>query len=75
MRISFLIFFGDSFTYGMGLDYKKTFVGLIENSQKDYKILNFGVPGYSPSVFSYQLKKTIKGLKEFDIRKKHILKK
>ena len=54
------IFFGDSFTYGMGLDYKKTFVGLIENSQKDYKILNFGVPGYSPSVFSYQLKKTIK---------------
>ena len=28
-------FFGDSFTYGMGLDYNKTFVGLIENEKKD----------------------------------------
>jgi len=54
------VFFGDSFTYGMGLDYEKTFVGIIEKSQKEFKILNLGVPGYSPSVFNYQLKKIIK---------------
>ena len=34
------VFFGDSFTYGMGLNYKKTFVGLLENKQKKFKILN-----------------------------------
>ncbi len=54
------IFFGDSFTYGMGLDYKKTFVGMVENKKKDFKILNLGVPGYSPSVFNYQFKEVIK---------------
>ena len=54
------VFFGDSFTYGMGLDYKKTFVGLIANAQKEFKVLNLGVPGYSPTVFNYQLKKLIK---------------
>ena len=43
----------------MGLDYKKTFVGLIENAQKEFKIINLGVPGYSTSVFNYQLKKLI----------------
>ncbi len=53
-------FFGDSFTYGMGLDYEKTFVGIINKKKDDYKILNLGVPGYSPSVFNYQLKKLIK---------------
>lgn len=53
-------FFGGSFTYGMGLDYKKTFVGLIENGQKEFEILNLAVPGYSPTVFNYQLKELIK---------------
>tara|TARA_Y100000590_G_scaffold468942_1_gene653967 strand:- start:238 stop:1350 length:1113 start_codon:yes stop_codon:yes gene_type:complete len=52
-------FFGDSFTYGMGLDYNKTFVGLIENEKKEFNILNLGVPGYSPTVFNYQLKQII----------------
>jgi len=54
------IFFGDSFTYGMGLDYKKTFVGIVEKNKKDFKIFNLGVPGYSPSVFNYQFKEVIK---------------
>ena len=53
-------FFGGSFTYGMGLDYDQTFVGLIENNQKEFEILNLAVPGYSPTVFNYQLKKLIK---------------
>ena len=61
------IFFGDSFTYGMGLDYKKTFVGIIQNQKKDFKTLNLGVPGYSPSVFIYQFKKILK--KEKNINK------
>ena len=43
----------------MGLDYQKTFVGLVENVKKNYKIINLGVPGYSPTVFNYQLKKLV----------------
>tara|TARA_Y100000590_G_scaffold207639_1_gene235100 strand:+ start:1519 stop:2622 length:1104 start_codon:yes stop_codon:yes gene_type:complete len=54
------VFFGDSFTYGMGLEYKKTFIGLMENRKKEYQLLNLGVPGYSPSVFNYQLKNLLK---------------
>ena len=56
-EVKIAAFLGDSFTYGMGLDYKKTFVGLIENKKKEFNILNLGVPGYSPTVFNYQLKK------------------
>ena len=52
-------FSGGSFTYGMGLDHKKTFVGLIEIAKEEYKIINLGVPGYSTSAFNYQLKKLI----------------
>ena len=51
------LFFGDSFTYGMGLEYNKTFVGIIENEISSYNIVNLGVQGYSPSVYLYQLKK------------------
>ena len=52
-------FSGGSFTYGMGVDHKKIFVGLIEDAKKEYKIINLGVPGYSTSVFNYQLKNLI----------------
>ena len=50
---------GGSFAYGMGLDHKKIFAGLIENAIDEYEIINLGVPGYSTSVFNYQLKKLI----------------
>ena len=52
-------FSGGSFTYGMGLDHKKTYVGLIEKAKEEYEIINLGVPGYSTSAFNYQLKKLI----------------
>jgi len=52
-------FSGGSFTYGMGLDHKKTFVGLVEDAKKEFKIMNLGVPGYSTSAFNYQLKELI----------------
>jgi len=52
-------FSGGSFTYGMGLDYKKTFVGIIENAKEEYRVINLGVAGYSTSVFNYQLKKLV----------------
>ena len=50
------IFFGASYTYGWGLDYEKTFVGILDNSDHTYFIKNFSVPAYSPTVFYYQAK-------------------
>jgi hypothetical protein len=47
-----LIFIGDSFTEGLGLNYKKTFVGLINKALKeDYSVLNAGVTSYSPVIY------------------------
>ena len=53
------IFLGDSFTYGMGLEYKNTFTGIIENQINDFNIHNLAVQGYSPSVYLYQTKNFI----------------
>ena len=54
------IFFGGSFTYGMGAEYENSFVGLVEKKKSDYNILNLGVAGYSPTVFNYQLEELTK---------------
>jgi hypothetical protein len=51
------VFLGGSFTYGLGHSYEKSFVGIIDNKQTNFRIMNLGVPGYSPSVFEHQLNK------------------
>jgi hypothetical protein len=53
------VFLGGSFTYGLGHAYEKTFVGIVERNKKKFDIINLGVPGYSPSVFKYQLTKLL----------------
>lgn len=55
-----IFIFGDSFTYGVGLQYEKTYVGLITEHFKEYNIFNFSLGSYSPSVYLYNLKKTLK---------------
>ncbi len=47
-----LLFIGDSVTEGIGLEYEKTFVGLIDDALKEkYSILNAGVSSYSPIIY------------------------
>ena len=55
-----ILFFGDSMTFGVGIDYKKTFVGLLEDKFTNYDFYNFGVGSYSPSVHLYKLELAIK---------------
>ena len=52
-----IFYFGDSFTYGLGLDYSNSYVGVLENKLDQYNHLNFGLQGYSPLVYKYQLYK------------------
>ena len=55
-----IFFFGDSFTFGVGLNYKDTFAGILENKFSNYNFYNFGVGSYSPTVHLYRLNEAIK---------------
>ncbi|MBF91700.1 MAG: hypothetical protein CMP34_02705 [Rickettsiales bacterium] len=58
------VFIGDSFTEGIGIDYEKTFVGYFEDHNKNLKILNLGVSGYSSSIYFEKIKYFLeKGIK------------
>jgi hypothetical protein len=48
-----LLFMGDSFTYGVGLPYEKTFICLIDSEleEKNVEVLNAGVVSYSPAIY------------------------
>ena len=53
-----VMFIGDSFTFGVGLNYEDTFVGLLENSI-DKKVGNLGTQSYSPTLYYLKVKKFI----------------
>jgi hypothetical protein len=55
-----ILTFGDSMTFGAGLEYEDTYVGLIDKKMTNYNIYNFAVGSYSPSVHLYKLKTAIK---------------
>jgi hypothetical protein len=48
-----LVFVGDSFTEGIGIDYGKTFVGLVAQALegKGVEVLNAGCASYSPIIY------------------------
>jgi len=41
-----ILVFGDSFTYGEGVEYGERFSDIIEKSFPNLEVINFGVPGY-----------------------------
>ena len=55
-----IAFIGDSFTEGVGYEYEKTFIGLIEKKLKDKKIANLAVTSYSPSIYFTKINYLIK---------------
>ncbi len=64
-----IVFIGDSFTEGILLNFKDTFVGIIkkELEKKDIEVLNAGVQSYSPSIYLNKIKYLIENQKlEFD---------
>ena len=52
--------FGDSFTFGVGLEYEQTFSGILENKFRENSFYNFAVGSYSPTVHLFNLEKQIK---------------
>ena len=64
-----LILIGDSFTEGVGLEYKDSLAGQITNylkKEKEYEVLNSGVGSYSPTNYYYKIKHFIEQGYEFD---------
>jgi hypothetical protein len=53
-----IFIFGDSFTFGVGLEYEETFIGILEKNL-NYNFYNHAVGSYSPTVHYYRLKKTL----------------
>jgi len=66
-----IIFIGDSFTEGVGLDYENTFVGIIDKylSKNKISVLNAGVQLYSPKIYYRKIKYLIEdeGVKFSDL--------
>lgn len=65
-----IIFLGDSFAYGFGVNYDESIPGLI-SKKISYKeeVINFGVPGYSPSVNYSNLKLYLNKYSNIEISK------
>ena len=55
-----IVFLGDSFTYGFGVEFESSFPGIVEDRLKNYNIYNLGVPGYGTQKYYYTLKKFLK---------------
>jgi hypothetical protein len=67
-----ILFMGDSFVYGVGLAYDKTFVCLVasELGGKDVEVLNGGVVSYSPAIY---FKKTEHLVRDIGLRFDHLV--
>jgi len=53
-----IVFIGDSFTEGVGLEFEKTFVGIVYEFAKknNIEVLNAGVQSYSPIIYWKKIK-------------------
>jgi lysophospholipase L1-like esterase len=54
-----IFIFGDSFTFGVGLEYENTYAGILEKKMPEYNFYNFAVGSYSPTVHFHRLKQAI----------------
>ena len=54
------LIFGDSMTFGVGLKYENTVVGILDKKISDYNFYNFAMGSYSPTVHLYKFQQAIK---------------
>jgi len=55
-----IFIFGDSMTFGVGLEYYETYTGIFEKEVSEYDYYNFAMGSYSPSLHLYNLEKYLK---------------
>ena len=65
-----IIFLGDSFTYGFGVDYENSIPGYISKKvENQYDVINLGVTGYSPTQNLFRLNRFLKKNNTLKIKK------
>ena len=66
----FSILIGDSFIEGVGLDYKDTIVGILNEKLENnkFKFLNAGVASYSSYIYKKKIEKIIKNNSDLKVR-------
>ena len=65
-----ILFLGDSFTYGFGVNYEDSVPGKIDKKTNEiYEIVNFAMPGYSPSINLFKLNNYLKKSNNVTIKK------
>ncbi len=65
-----IIFLGDSFTYGFGVDYEHSVPGYIQKKLKNkFEIINLAVTGYSPSMNLFKLNEYLTNSNKSKIKK------
>jgi len=62
-----IAFLGDSFTEGNEVSWNDSFVGLLQNSNPNIAVRNFGVSSYSPIIYLAQAKKELADFKPTDV--------
>ena len=58
-----IVFLGDSFTYGLSVEYENSFPGIIEKNIDNYNYYNLGVPSYGIQKYFYTLNEFLKNNK------------
>jgi len=53
-----VFFIGDSFTFGVGVDWRESFIGIL-NKTFNIKSINAGVNSHSPTLYKFKLKRLI----------------
>ena len=59
-RENSIVFLGDSFIYGLGVNYEDSVVGVLQQKGIKYNTINLGVPGYSPVISKVKLQQLVK---------------
>ena len=54
-----IVFLGDSFAYGFGVNYEDSIVGVLKKKKINYEFINLAVPGYGPSISKVKLEQLL----------------
>ncbi len=61
-----LLAVGDSFVWGLGVELNQIFTDVMEEMDKDLKVINGGMPGFGPAQYTRVMKRFVKNHVDFD---------
>lgn len=62
-----ILMIGDSFTFGIGAEHEKSFVGLLQNVVKSYQVVNLGIPSIGTAEYLSILQENLEKFKNVSL--------